>query len=295
MKKTIYLVWLWLLVNACTTSENWNIPPDAMFGHVKPVTIGGYDGDIMEPFLSRDGRFLFFNNSNARRENTNLHYAKFLNDSTFLYVAPLKNVNTDQLDAVASMDTERRFYFTSSRSYAVTFSTLHHGIFEGGAVTDIQLVQGKLSPKKAPFLNMDAEISADGQHLYFTINEMNVIFGRPKTSDIQVAEKQGDTFEILPDSDAIMQRINTDKLEYAPCTSADELELFFTRANLRTGQFKILHARRATLDEPFGLPEVLIGSQGNIVEAPTITPDGQTLYFHAKKNGKFRLFKMDRK
>lgn len=249
----------------------------------------------MEPFLSRDGRFLFFNNSNARQENTNLYYAKFLSDSTFQYLAPLKNVNTDQLDAVASMDTAGRFYFTSSRSYATTFSTLYNGNFEEGNIENIQLVGGKLSPQRAPFLNMDSEISADGQHLYFTINKMNVIFGRPKTSDVQIAEKRGDTFEVLPNSEAIMQHINTDELEYAPCTSADELELFFTRTNPRTGRFKMLHARRAAPDEPFGLPEVLIESRGIIVEAPTITPDGQTLYFHAEKNGKFQLFKMERK
>src|ERR671926_14237 len=34
------------------------------FGTPQRVTIRGYDGEAMEPFITRDGRYLFFNNRN---------------------------------------------------------------------------------------------------------------------------------------------------------------------------------------------------------------------------------------
>lgn len=37
------------------------------FGDPKRVEIIGYRGDAMEPFISRDGAYLFFNNLNARQ------------------------------------------------------------------------------------------------------------------------------------------------------------------------------------------------------------------------------------
>jgi hypothetical protein len=39
------------------------------------VTIRGYQDDAMEPFLSRDGKILFFNNLNEPSVNTDIHYA----------------------------------------------------------------------------------------------------------------------------------------------------------------------------------------------------------------------------
>jgi hypothetical protein len=39
----------------------------------------------MEPFITRDGRYLFFNNSNDPSVNTNLRYAERIDDLTFKY------------------------------------------------------------------------------------------------------------------------------------------------------------------------------------------------------------------
>lgn len=38
----------------------------------QPVTIAGHDGNAIEPFISPDGQFLFFNNENDSKVKTNL-------------------------------------------------------------------------------------------------------------------------------------------------------------------------------------------------------------------------------
>ena len=42
--------------------------PGGEFTHPQRVTIRGYNGDAMEPFLTRDGRYLFFNASLPKSE-----------------------------------------------------------------------------------------------------------------------------------------------------------------------------------------------------------------------------------
>ena len=56
------------------------------------VIVRGYDGDVMEPFLTRDGKVLLFNNSNARPERTNLHAARAVSSTLFAYagLAPMR-------------------------------------------------------------------------------------------------------------------------------------------------------------------------------------------------------------
>ncbi|NJN64367.1 MAG: hypothetical protein HC882_05415 [Acidobacteria bacterium] len=55
------------------------------FGAVERVTILGYDGDAMEPFITRDGRFLLFNNRNDPKIDTKLLVAERRDDVTFVY------------------------------------------------------------------------------------------------------------------------------------------------------------------------------------------------------------------
>ena len=66
--------------------------------------IDGYNGDAMEPFLTRDGKFLFFNNLNESGVNTNLHWAERVDDLHFKYRGEIEGVNTAALEGVASMD-----------------------------------------------------------------------------------------------------------------------------------------------------------------------------------------------
>lgn len=267
--------------------------PDASeylaFGNPEAVHIRGYDEDAMEPFLSRDGRYLFFNNSNAPEVNTDLHYAERVNDLLFDYRGPVAGVNTLALDGVASMDQDQRFYFVSTQSYAQTFSTLYQGSFDEGVVSDVSLVGG-ISRGVPGQLNFDAEISADGNLLLFVDG---VFSGStfPDAADLAIAVRSVDGFSRLANSSELLAAINTSDLEYAPSLSRNGLELFFTR--YADGRFAIYRSTRWRADAAFE-PAQRVELPEGLVEAPTLSVDERTLYFHQLIGTRYAIFRIQR-
>ena len=277
------------------TQQGADTRVSAEFGDPEPVSIIGYSGDAMEPFMSRDGSLLLFNDRNDPGTDTNLYYAKRINDTAFQFEGEIKGANSDALDGVASMDQEQNLYFTSTRSYSTTLSTIYTAHFDDGSAADVKLVEG-ISMMQAPWVNMDSEISADGQTLYYTENQFDPGSAVPKTSDICIATKDGDaSFKPRADSGQIMQNVNTAQyLEYAPCTTADQLRLYFTRADLSAGDVRIMVAARNSTSEPFGVPETIGSITGGVKEAPTISPDGNCLYYHLLDNGTYHIYMVRR-
>ncbi len=106
------------------------------FQHPERISIEGYEGDAMEPFLSRDVKYLFFNNLNEPQVNTNLHWAERADDAGlhFKYRGEIGNVNTPALEGVATMDRAGNFDFVSNRSYDSIASTLYRGRFTDGSL-----------------------------------------------------------------------------------------------------------------------------------------------------------------
>ncbi len=268
-------------------------PTEAQFTNPEPVAIEGYDGHAMEPFLARDDSILLFNNSNDPSVNTDLHWAERVSATRFKYRGLVAGTNTGALEGVPSMDRSGLLYFVSTRSYQQTLATIYRATFEKGRATDIKVVEG-LSRKTLGQLNFDAEISADGSFIYAvdgTFDGGHI----PKAADIFVARRVGERFERLPNSAEIMAKVNTSALEYAPAISADGLELFFTRMSgaLFWRKLAIMHARRNSVTEPFGDPVVIEAISG-FVEAPTISSDGLSLYYHSKVDGVYRIFRVTR-
>ena len=140
----------------------------------------------MEPFLSRDGQWLFFNNRNQPGDQTDLHLAKRLSDRRFQYLGPLGGVNSPALEGVPSMDRDGHFYFISPRHYDATRNTMWQGRFVNGRVNRVEQLQGDAPTGRPLWLNIDAEISADGQALYFTENQWRLLGGGIKSSDLLV-------------------------------------------------------------------------------------------------------------
>lgn len=277
------------LLAACASSPDRSVPESRLYAHPRRVTLLGYDGDAMEPFLSRDGRYLLFNNLNDPKVNTNLHYAERVDDLTFRYRGEVAGVNTQALEGVPSLDRRNTLYFVSTRSYESSLSTVYRGQFADGRVSGVELVPG-VSRRQAPMVNFDVDVSPDGDTLYF----VDARFGRsgPETADLVVAERRGAGFVRRSDSAALLQQVNTDALEYAPCISADGLTLLFTRARLGLvgGSVAIYIARRAHATEPFGPPQRLAALEG-LVEAPTFTPDERAIYFHRKDGAKYGIYR----
>ena len=259
------------------------------FQNPQRVIIEGYTDDAMEPFLSRDVKYLFFNNLNEPTVNTNLHWAERIDDLHFKYRGELKGVNTPALEGVPSMDRDGNFYFVSNRSYDQTASTLYRGKFSDGVISGVELVPG-VSLAKPGIVNFDAEISADGNTLYFVESEFSM-FGQPKSARILYARRNGNTFVRDPACASIMQSINTDGLNYAPATSVSEREIFFTRAGPQGPA--IYMTERASKTQPFQAPLRLAAITG-FAEAPTLSPDEKSLYFHKKEDGHFVLYRVTR-
>ncbi|MCA9905683.1 MAG: hypothetical protein KC547_17630 [Anaerolineae bacterium] len=264
------------------------------FGNPERVTIQGYDDHAMEPFLTRAGAYLLFNNRNDPSTDTNLHWARRIDDLTFEYLGEIDGVATTDLEGVPTMDSQGTLYFVSTRSYFTTFSTLYTGQFDEGTVTDVRLVPG-ISLETPGIVNFDVEVSADGTHLYF----VDALFdqnGRPLTADLVIAERQADGFVRLPESVDLLANVNSDILEYAAAISNDERELFFTRVDFEAVPLespKIYRAYRESVDEPFGCPARVTAMDG-FVEAATFSPDEQALYYHKLENQRYVIYRVTR-
>jgi hypothetical protein len=265
------------------------IPSSVDFQNPQRVIIDGYKGDAMEPFLSRDGKFLFFNNLNEPNVNTNLQWAERIDDLHFKYRGEIQGVNTPALEGVPSMDRQGNFYFVSNRSYNQTASTLYRAQFANGAVTGVELVPG-VSLAKPGIVNFDAEISADGNTLYFVESEFSIL-GQPKSARILFARRNGNSFVRDEASASIMKTINTGALNYAPATTASEREIFFTRADALGPA--IYMAKRANRSVPFGAP-LRIAAITGFAEGPSLSPDELSLYYPVKENGHFVIYRVTR-
>jgi Tol biopolymer transport system component len=176
----------------------------------------------------------------------------------------------------------------SLRSYEATLSSIYRGTFAEGTVSGVELVPG-VSRKEPRMVNFDVDVSPDGGSLYF----VDARFGRsgPETADLVVAERRGTEFVRAPDSAELLQNVNTEALEYAPCISADGLTLLFTRARLGLGgSVSIFVSHRTRTTEPFG-PGARLTALDGFVEAPTLSPDERSIYFHKRDGTKFVIYR----
>lgn len=266
--------------------------PSVAFVNSRPVAIDGYAGSAMEPYISCDGRFLLFNNRNEPSEQTDLFFAERSADGSFRFRGPLAGANEPPpvLDAVPSLDVRGELFFVSTRSYETSLATLYRGEFRDGRVEGVRLVPGNVSRGQRGWLTMDAEIGRDGERLYFASARFS---GRaiPDEADLAVARRTADAFVVADDSERLLGSLNTAALEYAPSTSADGLEIFFTRLDGATPV--ILRSARADASAPFGAPARIDGIDG-FVEAPSLTCDGTAIYYHRREGDTFRIYRADR-
>lgn len=265
---------------------------DDSFGAAQEVTVEGYDGNIMEPFISPDGKYLFFNNENNPGAETDIYFATRTGPTAFHFEGALAAANGQGLDAVPSIDRDGNFYFTSTRAYDKTLDSIYTGRFDGKTLADVHVVAG-ITPDVAGDINMDASISPDGEALYISRATFEGGVPVPQKSDIIIAHRTASGFEIDPHSREMMVNVNTAQLEYAPAISADGLTLYFTRAEGMYG-LRIMSAHRDNVDAPFDAPQDVTAARG-FVEAPSVSADGTELFFHKKRDDKFRLFRAARK
>ncbi len=261
------------------------------------LQIDGYDDDCMEPFITFDGNYLLFNNSNSAFTDTHIHICKRLKANHFKHLGLLSGSSSQGKDMAPSIDADGHLFFTSSRSYEKDGHSIYCGDFAEETLKNVALPNGDISPHKPFEINMDCDISRDGKTLILSRAHFANFLLPPDRSDLAVAEKENGTFSLNPQRQHVFLKLNTPALEYAPCLSADQLELFFTRAskkvktNTKTFEpdFRIMVARRKDCFSSFDEPARLAALNG-FIEAPTITADKKEMFFHKKVGDKFRIF-----
>lgn len=301
----------------CVTLLSFFTPPllagNTPFRNPQPVPIenlppgdGGTPISTEEPFVSRDGRFLFFN-TGKQENNKDLHFAEWIGGLWFYRGAIGPRINTvKEVEGNPTMDTHYNFYFIDTKTGHMARGARFDP--RTGRLSALREIKGIPDRDVKIFRyfkgNMGVEVSADGEYLYFSRAtwKMNGFkLGLFLDCDILFSRRHGGSF-VYNESEAkrIMHNVNTPDMEYAASISADGLELFFTRlplADLKRGVLHswIMHATRSNLSEPFGRPQIIaaIGG-GDFVEGPSIDPTGTELYYHKKVGQKFRLFKVSR-
>ena len=266
------------------------------FAGPRPVAILGWNDHAMEPFLARDGKTLFFNNSNADAAKTDIHYARFVSPGVFAYRGKVLGASEPgALDGVPTMTADGTFYFVSLRDYRY-FWSLWKARWDGAKLSPpapIATVRGRDTRR----VYFDVEASADGSFLLTAEGSFVGGAAIPGYADLRVVAPYRGHLMIHPELQGWVAAVNTpDQLEYAACLSADGLELFFTRLDPKTLKSKLMVSRRASKDAPFGAPSRLTSvSDELLVEAPTLSPDAKTLYFHRKdRDGRHRLYSVSR-
>jgi hypothetical protein len=272
-----------------------------LFEEPQQLTILGYDDDCMEPSITGDGQYLFFNNSNDARVATHIHYAKRVGKDRFQHLGLLAGTVSNKKDMAPATDDAKNFYFTSTRTFEEDSKSIFVGTFAQNKVTGVHAIDGTAAKSPPFFINMDCCISSDGKTLIVSKAKFRPGIAVPTESDLVLARARNGNFDTDPDSAIILENINTPALEYAPWLSHDGLSLYFSRASeLMVGSksqganLRILVATRKALDEQFREPQAIRSIQG-FVEAPTLTSDGSEILFHKKVGDKFRLFHAYRK
>ncbi len=237
------------------------------------VTIEGYDDDAMEPFVTRDGRYLLFNNLDKEPVNTDIHFAERKDDFHWIYRGKVNGLNTSALEGCPTMDRPGKMYFVSPRDYAKTFCTIYSGLFKDGSVTNVQAVES-ISRKTPGIVNYDVDVSPDGNTLTFVDSLFKPNSG-PQWASLVIAHWDGSKFLRSPDTAGLLDSVNKPgALQYAPAMAGDLRTLYFTRFDRKSGFGgpQIYRTTRATADAPFGSPSHLKGL-GYFVEGPAFSAD----------------------
>jgi hypothetical protein len=267
------------------------------FANEQPVEILGFDGNAMEVSVSFDERYLFFNDNlkNSPPEK-DIHWAERTSDNTFEYRGRLAGVNSPVVDSSPDMDSSGNLYFTSLVDYGKDrTTTLREGSFLNGKVESSETITGNIYANKPRWTTLDPDVTPDGSILVYSEGYFDTT--PPSIMNVHIARRTGNSeYTLDPNDSTLLKNLNTNNLEYAPTISADGNELFFTRLDKSKGfeeGVNIMVATRLSADETFCPPQVISAITG-VVEAPSLSGDEKTLYYHKLVGGKFKIFKVIR-
>lgn len=273
-----------------------------------------WDDDVEEPEVRDFGgaRWLFFNDDPSSG-NKDLFVARW-DDGAKAFVVQGRlqgdGAQSPAVDGNPSLDQDGHFFFVSTRTYPKPTETIHEGTLTVSGsppvatLSNVQRLDG-LSRADTPWATQGVQVSWDGATL--TFDEAKFGGPIPSASDLVGARRTSAGYERLPDAEqaTLFGAVNTAFLEYAESFSRDGKTMFFTRtwvdaAQLSKAVMCVMVSTRADVTAPWG-PAVGLSTTaplaGAVMEAPSLSPDEQTLYYHRREPGeaRARLWALDRR
>lgn len=271
-----------------------------LFVRAERVTIDGFTDDCMEPCISKDGQYLYFNNSNRPEVHSQIHCAKRIDGLHFKYLGILPGTTSSSKDMALALNNRGTAFWTSLRSFETDRKSIYTGQMMNSGVQSALAIEGSITVVPESWINMDCDVSAGGEELFVSRAQFLPGAKDPIKSDIKISIRQNERYDVVPNSDLLLKQINTEDLEYAPCVCPSGLELLFTRTRVTPGEHGqpivrslILIAKRSSKSAPFGTPEAIVSATG-FSEAPTISSDGAELFFHKLEPDGFKIYRARR-
>jgi hypothetical protein len=157
-------------------------------------------------------------------------------------------------------------------------------------MTGVEIVSG-ISKGIRGELTFDVEVSADGNTLL--LSDGHFAGGPlPRSADLAIAIRGANCEFHRLDDGRLLANIKTSALEYAGCLATDQRELFFTR--IVNGRPAIYHSIRNDAAAPCSTPQRVEAIQG-FAEAPALSRDGRSLYYHARRGSRFVIERVVRR
>ncbi len=289
---------------AKTCLNQWDL--NSEWSNEQEIQISGYSQSAMEPKVAADGGVLLWNDKPAGGDTLmNIHYAVKQVDQSWLYIGTVPGtVDNSNLDGVPALDSSLNFYFISTRSYATNQQTIYSGLLSvlgvnSLGVSSVAAADTAIKNTQSGFLDMDLDVSWDGTLMVVS----RALFAGnpyPETSELKLFSVSARQASNISNSNETLANVNSTLCRtYAGTLSNDKKELYFTiipSTSIAGSDFRILVAKRATITEPFGKPQVIQAITGTYTEGPSLTQDGKNLYYHKFDSvaGRFKIYKVTR-
>ena len=151
-----------------------------------------------------------------------------------------------------------------------------------------------VSAKLAGVVEFDVDVSPDGNTLYVTVGHFNG-GANPTGANLAIFDKTAKGFVTDPHSARILGAVNAaNELNYAASISPNGLELFFTRASLSEGGPAIYRATPDASSAVRSATSQRVTAITGFAEAPSISADGTTLYYHKMVGTHFQIYTVTR-
>lgn len=285
-------------------------PLSDLYRNPQQIEIAGYTMDSMEPCISMDGKYLFFNNTNEEPD-THLYAARRISETKFEFIGPVQGArftpigtkpSFDEREACPATDFANELFFISPHSYGKDMHTLWFGKWHADpngksmVLTDKKQVEGHILPEVRPWIDLDPALTPNGKTMVFSRAKVVPEQPFPANAYLMIANRQADgSFNTLPNSADLLKNVTDEKmLQYAPAITNDTLELYWTQCETGLPIFRTMVATRKSPTEPFSKPSRLTAITA-FSEAPSLTADKSELFFHKKVKGRFHVFRMTRR